>query len=968
MKFSYKFSNLFGTVYRGGDLIFTPDGNSVISPVGNKITIFDLKNHKSETLPIESRFNFTSLDLSPNGIRYDKLAFDMKASLSQYLNFFSSLLAANEDGEIVLISLISRSVLHRLRTNRNINCIKFSPDSKHFAITKEDCAFVYSAPGPYSREYNPFSMERVLKGSYNDTTCLAWSSCSRFLAVGSKDMSVRIYSLDKFENFNVCSLGGLSETCVAAFFETSSLDCYSVSKGGHLLVWEASIGLEDLVPYVEGEGGDRKRKTKKKNPDPEEDDIEETENGASEKTKTITAEENEISRVIYKRTARHYLKDHLEVEKGTRPDLTSADYHQKTKILVTGFSSGAFLLFSLPDCSLVHSLAISDQRIHSVRFNEAGDWIVLGCPDLGQLLVWEWQSETYVMKQQGHASDMTCLCYSPDGSLLATGGQDSKIKLWTCSTGFCFVTFSEHQSAVTGLVFTNNGKVVISSSLDGTVRAFDMTRYRNFKTLTTPRPVQLSCVSVDSSGDLIAAGGKDVFEVYLWSLTTGRLVEVLGGHEGPLGGVAFSPSPTSTMLATVSWDKTLRIWDAISATATREVIQLGSDGLALAWRPDGQRISVATLQGHLVTFDSKSGSQVGSINGRRDLGGGRSDADKISAKKKREAAHFSSLCYSADGSTLLAGGQSKHICIYHVEESLLLKKFEITQNRSFQAMDETINRRKTTEFGPLASIEDREDGTNLKLAGTKAADMSSRTLRMEVRVSGLQFSPTGRSFSGVTTEGLLVYSLDRHLVFDPLNLSMDITPQKIRSELAKKNYLKSLVMSLKLAEKPLIRQCVETVPHENISLISQQLNLAYLPSLLMFIAEESEVSRHIQFYLIWTKSLLYNHGSYLKTESKQFTPVLNLLIKNLTKKSEELSKICDYNKYTMKYLIGLNETRNYGDDNEESDEDMETDGIAKDVTNDVDSDEDMEELAAKWTDDDEDAENDDDEDDEESDA
>ena len=133
-------------------------------------------------------------------------------------------------------------------------------------------------------------------------------------------------------------------------------------------------------------------------------------------------------------------------------------------------------------------------------------------------------------------------------------------------------------------VFTSNGKVVISSSLDGTVRAFDMTRYRNFKTLTTPRPVQLSCVSVDSSGDLIAAGGKDVFEVYLWSLTTGRLVEVsadwlsvcalysdwsifqvLGGHEGPVGGVSFSPAPASTMLATVSWDKTLRIWDAISA-------------------------------------------------------------------------------------------------------------------------------------------------------------------------------------------------------------------------------------------------------------------------------------------------------------------------------------------------------------------------------------------------------------------
>ena len=869
------------------------------------------------------------------------------------LLFFSSLVAANEDGEIILISLISRSILHRLRTNRNINAIKFSPDSKRFVITKEDSAFVYSAPGPHSREYNPFCMERVLKGAYNDTTCLAWSSCSRFIAVGSKDMSVRIYSLEKFSNFNVCSLGGLSESCVGAFFETNSLDCYSLSKSGHLLVWESNIGIEDLIPGVRNQ---QIKKKKERNPEDDEDDITEDQH---EKAEVLTADDNdtEVSRVVYKRAARHFLKDHLETEKGSRPDLTCADYHQKTKILVTGFSTGAFLLFSLPDCSLVHSLAICDQTIFSVRFNLPGDWIVLGCPDLGQLLVWEWQSETYVMKQQGHGSDMTCLCYSPDGSLLATGGLDTKIKLWTCSTGFCFVTFSEHQAAVTGLVFTNNGKVVLSSSLDGTVRAFDMARYRNFKTLTTPRPVQLSCVSVDSSGDLVAAGGKDVFEVYIWSLTTGRLVEVLGGHDGPLGGVAFSPSPTSSMLATVSWDKTLRIWDAISATATREVIQLASDGLALAWRPDGQMVSVATLQGHIVTFDARSGSQVGSINGRRDLGGGKSDTDKITAKKKREGAHFTSLCYSADGSTLLAGGQSKHICIYHVDESLLLKKFEITQNRSFQGMDETINRRKITEFGPLANIEDRDGGTGLKLPGTKVADMSSRTVRLEVRVSGLQFSPTGRSFSGVTTEGLLVYSLDRHLVFDPLNLTMDITPQKIRKELDSKNYLKCLVMSLKLAEKPLIRQCVESIPHDNISLVAQQLNLAYLPSLLTFIAEESESSRHIQFYLKWTKSLLYSHGSYLKSESKKFTPVLNLLIKGLSRKFADLSKVCDYNKYTVEYLVAQSEMQ--GDDMVEaegSDEDMEVDGLINEVTNQSDSDEDMSGLAAKWTDNEEEEE------------
>ena len=239
--------------------------------------------------------------------------------------------------------------------------------------------------------------------------------------------------------------------------------------------------------------------------------------------------------------------------------LTCADFHQKSKVLVAGFDSGTFLLVSLPDASIIHSLAISDQPIATLTFNASGDWIAFGCPDLGQLLVWEWQSETYVLKQQGHASAMSCLAYSPDGAVIATGGQDAKVKLWNTASGFCFVTFSEHESSVTGLCFTPNGKVVLSTSLDGTVRAFDMARYRNFKTFTTPRPVQLSCVSVDAGGDLIVAGGQDVFEIYLWSLTTGRLLEILSGHEGPVSALAFSPSPTSSQLASVSWDKTLKV-------------------------------------------------------------------------------------------------------------------------------------------------------------------------------------------------------------------------------------------------------------------------------------------------------------------------------------------------------------------------------------------------------------------------
>lgn len=48
---------------------------------------------------------------------------------------------------------------------------------------------------------------------------------------------------------------------------------------------------------------------------------------------------------------------------------------------------------------------------------------------------------------------------------------------------------------------------------------------------------------------------------------------------------------------------------------------------------------------------------------------------------------FTALCYSADGESVLAGGMSKFVCIYHVKEQVLRKKFEISCNLSLDAME-----------------------------------------------------------------------------------------------------------------------------------------------------------------------------------------------------------------------------------------------------------------------------------------
>lgn len=127
----------------------------------------------------------------------------------------------------------------------------------------------------------------------------------------------------------------------------------------------------------------------------------------------------------------------------------SCDY--TSTILVIGQSNGVFSVYNIDTIEAIHSFQIAQNKIDSVCVNATGDWIAMGSRDLGQLFVWEWKSETYILKQQGHYFDLNTVAYSPDGNYLATGGDDGKVKVWTTKNCLCFVTFSEHVAKITAV-------------------------------------------------------------------------------------------------------------------------------------------------------------------------------------------------------------------------------------------------------------------------------------------------------------------------------------------------------------------------------------------------------------------------------------------------------------------------------------------------------------------------------------
>jgi len=110
----------------------------------------------------------------------------------------------------------------------------------------------------------------------------------------------------------------------------------------------------------------------------------------------------------------------------------------------------------------------------------AGDRTLLaiarGEPDLaqhGQVDVIEVESGREVATLRGHSDSVLDLCWSPDGTRLATAGHDGVICIWDGATFERLAELREHKSYVWSIAWSVDGQRLVSGSGDGTVRIWE---------------------------------------------------------------------------------------------------------------------------------------------------------------------------------------------------------------------------------------------------------------------------------------------------------------------------------------------------------------------------------------------------------------------------------------------------------------------------------------------------------------
>jgi pre-mRNA-processing factor 19 len=113
-----------------------------------------------------------------------------------------------------------------------------------------------------------------------------------------------------------------------------------------------------------------------------------------------------------------------------------------------------------------------------------------------------------VLDTVSSSSPFTCTSFHPDGHILATGQQDSQVRLWDVKARTVATTFNGHESPIASLCFSENGYYFATTSLDSDVVKFwDLRKLVEFHSLKAPYPV--SRVRFDQSGKYVGMCGDD---------------------------------------------------------------------------------------------------------------------------------------------------------------------------------------------------------------------------------------------------------------------------------------------------------------------------------------------------------------------------------------------------------------------------------------------------------------------------
>lgn len=164
----------------------------------------------------------------------------------------------------------------------------------------------------------------------------------------------------------------------------------------------------------------------------------------------------------------------------------------------------------------------------------------------------------YIVKVfEGHTKWINCLSFSPDGKLLLSTSGDGSIRIWEVLTDSKKVISESHNTVTSSIAWSQEGdKVLICCGSDNDAREnlllWDTSTWNHFKLLSSEEPG----VEIALFEQILAVVFGESIEI--WNIHKVQKIVVLEGHTAQIIGVSFSGD--GRLLASKSFDGTFQIW------------------------------------------------------------------------------------------------------------------------------------------------------------------------------------------------------------------------------------------------------------------------------------------------------------------------------------------------------------------------------------------------------------------------